>query len=98
MPTSRSAYRRAVESAGFEIIGLHWLLAKTTGLHLTTMDAAGSQRTSEYLIELVDLCADLGGNVMVLGSPQQRNVPEGQSMESAMANAAEVIRERRPRN
>jgi sugar phosphate isomerase/epimerase len=29
---------------------------------------------------------------MVLGSPQQRNVPEGQSMESAMASAAEVIR------
>jgi sugar phosphate isomerase/epimerase len=29
---------------------------------------------------------------MVLGSPQQRNVPEDQTMESAMENAAEVLR------
>jgi sugar phosphate isomerase/epimerase len=33
---------------------------------------------------------------MVLGSPQQRNVADGQSMDSAMANAAEVIREVTP--
>ena len=89
---SRNAYRKQVEAAGFEIIGLHWLLAKTTGLHLTTVDGQVRSRTSEYLGKLADLCADLGGNVMVLGSPQQRNVPEGQSMESAMENAAEVIR------
>ncbi len=92
-PASRRAYRHAVESAGFEIIGLHWLLAKTNGLHLTTPDQHVRQRTSDYLRGLVDLCADLGGNVMVLGSPQQRNVPEGQTMESAMSNAAEVIRD-----
>lgn len=88
----RRSYRQRVEGAGFEIIGLHWLLAKTSGLHLTTMDPEVRGRTGEYLRLLVDLCADLGGSVMVLGSPQQRNVPEGQSMESAMANAAEVIR------
>lgn len=89
---ARSAYRRQVEEAGLEVIGLHWLLAKTTGLHLTTTDADVRGRTVRYLCELVDLCSDLGGQVMVLGSPQQRNVPEGQSMDSAMANAAEVIR------
>ena len=90
---SRHAYRLAVESAGLEIIGLHWLLAKTTGLHLTTMDQQVRQRTSDYVRGLIDLCADLGGKVMVLGSPQQRNVPEGQTMESALSNAAEVIRD-----
>lgn len=94
---SRNAYRKQVEAAGFEIIGLHWLLAKTTGLHLTTPDGQVRSRTSEYLGKLADLCADLGGNVMVLGSPQQRNVPSGQSMESAMENAAEVIRAVVPR-
>lgn len=89
---ARAAYRQEVEAAGLEIIGLHWLLAKTTGLHLTTVDAAVRQRTSEYLQLLTDLCGDLGGQFMVLGSPLQRNVPEGQSMESAMENAAEVLR------
>ena len=89
---ARAAYRKEVEGAGLEIIGLHWLLAKTTGLHLTTVDSPVRQRTSEYLGLLADLCSDLGGDVMVLGSPLQRNVPEGQSMESAMENAAEVLR------
>jgi sugar phosphate isomerase/epimerase len=93
----RSDYRRQVESSGLEIIGLHWLLAKTQGLHLTTMDCEVRKRTSEYMSKLIDLCAELGGRLMVLGSPQQRNVPEGQSIESAMANAAEVIRAVVPR-
>ncbi len=88
----RDGYRRQVEDAGFEIIGLHWLLAKTTGLHLTTPDVETRQRTSEYLCELARLCSDLGGNVMVLGSPQQRNYPDDQSVESAMANAADVLK------
>ena len=88
----RDAYRKQVEEAGFEITGLHWLLAKTEGLHLTTMDGDVRKRTSDYISDLARLCHDLGGKVMVLGSPQQRNVPEGQSMESAMANAADVIR------
>jgi sugar phosphate isomerase/epimerase len=90
--SDRSGYRSQVEKAGFEITGLHWLLAKTTGLHLTTMEPAVRKRTSEYLCELARLCHDLGGKIMVLGSPQQRNVPDGQSMASAMENAAEVIR------
>lgn len=87
----RRDYRGQVESAGFQITGLHWLLAKTEGLYLTTMDAAVRDATTAYLEHLARLCSDLGGNVMVLGSPQQRNVPEGQSMESAMESAAEVI-------
>ena len=90
--SERDAYRQEVEAAGFEITGLHWLLAKTEGLHLTTLDGDVRKRTSAYLGQLARLCHDLGGKVMVLGSPQQRNVHEGQSMESAMQNAAEVIR------
>ena len=88
----RNQYRAEVEKAGMEIIGLHWLLAKTEGLHLTTPDASIRQRTSQYLCELARLCSDLGGKVMVLGSPQQRNLAAGQLMDEAMANAAEVIK------
>ena len=88
----RSDYRRTVEGAGFEVIGLHWLLAKTEGLHLTTEDSAVRHRTADYFNELVQLCADLGGQVMVLGSPQQRNVPDGALMDVAYENAAEVLR------
>jgi len=88
----RKAYRDQVKEAGFEVIGLHWLLAKTEGLHLTTSDAVIRKRTSEYICELTRLCSDLGGSVMVLGSPQQRNFPESQNEQTAMQNAANVLR------
>lgn len=88
----RQQYRSEVEAAGLEIIGLHWLLAKTEGFYLTSEDDVVRQRTADYLSQLADLCGDLGGSVMVLGSPQQRNVPEGQSMESAMQCAADVLK------
>lgn len=91
--SDRATYRRLVEQGGFEIIGLHWLLAKTEGLYLTTEDVETRRRTSDYLCELARLCSDLGGQTLVLGSPQQRNVPDGQSMDSAMKCAADVIRE-----
>lgn len=87
----RVSYRRAVEAAGLEVIGLHWLLAKTTGLHLTSDDAQQRSAAADYLIELARLCADLGGKLMVLGSPLQRNRAEGQSDAEAYANAAEVL-------
>jgi len=88
----RRQYRQQIEAAGLTVIGLHWLLAKTTGLHLTTPDSETRSRTSKYLSELARLCRDLGGELMVLGSPQQRNYPDSQSPESAMENAAEVLR------
>ena len=88
----RAAYRQKVEDAGLQIVGLHWLLAKTDGLHLTTMDSEARHRTADYLSDLARLCRDLGGTVMVLGSPQQRNRTEGQSMQQAMANAADVLK------
>lgn len=88
----RSHYRRQVEAAGLEIIGLHWLLAKTEGYHLTTLDASIRGRTSDYLSQLARLCRDLGGDVMVLGSPRQRNFPESQTSEQAMDAAAECLR------
>jgi len=88
----RATLKQQAEDHGIEIVGLHWLLAKTEGLHLTTSDAAVRKATSDYLIELGHACADLGGSVMVFGSPGQRNLEEGMSMQQAMANASEVFK------
>jgi sugar phosphate isomerase/epimerase len=88
--------RDQAEAAGLEIIGLHWLLAKTEGFYLTSPDADTRRHTAEYLSALVELCADLtsassSGRVMVLGSPQQRNLLPGVSYEDAEAYAVEVL-------
>ena len=90
-PARRAELRKTAGDQGLEIIGLPWLLAKTTGLHLTTADAATRRRTAEYLVELGHLCADLGGTLMVLGSPQQRNLEDGVSPAQARLHAQEVF-------
>jgi len=90
-PARRNEVRRQAADAGLEVIGLHWLLAKTEGFYLTSPDAAVRRRTSEYLGELARLCRDLGGSLMVLGSPQQRNLLPGVSKPDAMRYAADCI-------
>lgn len=90
-------YRKQAADHGLEIIGLHWLLAKTEGLHLTTADKDVRQKTADYLAMLGNVCADLGGDLMVLGSPFQRNLEEGMSRETAYQNAAEVLKSAMPR-
>src|SRR5262245_2911387 len=86
VPAERILEMRATaDNAGLEIIGLHWLLAKTEGLYLTSADPTVRRRTAEYLSKLAEVCADLGGKVLVLGSPKQRNLLPGVSNEDAIA-------------
>jgi sugar phosphate isomerase/epimerase len=87
---------RLARASGLEVVGLHWLLAKTQGIHLTSPDAAIRRHTAEYLGDLAHLCRDLGGSIMVLGSPQQRNLAPGVSTADGVRYAAEVIRESLP--
>jgi sugar phosphate isomerase/epimerase len=83
--------RTMAEDAGLEIIGLHWLLAKTDGFYLTSPDATVRRRTAEYMRSLAEVCADLGGTIMVLGSPKQRNLLPGVSYDDAEDYATEVL-------
>ena len=92
-PQQRAAYRQCALDHGLEVVGLHWLLAKTSGLHLTTDDVVIRSRTAEYISELAHLCSDLGGKIMVLGSPLQRNFPASMSHNTAMENAASLLSE-----
>jgi sugar phosphate isomerase/epimerase len=87
----RDEVRQLAERTGLAVIGLHWLLAKTTGFHLTSPDAAVRLATAGYLEELGRLCCDLGGRILVFGSPMQRNVPAGVSKDQAMRHAVEVF-------
>jgi sugar phosphate isomerase/epimerase len=90
-PRQRADVRRQAEIAGLAVVGLHWLLAKTQGFYLTSPDAAVRQKTAGYLSDLARLCRDLGGAIMVLGSPKQRNLLPGVTKPQAMEFAADVI-------
>lgn len=73
----RDEIRSAAEKAGVEIIGLHWLLIKPEGLYTNHVDDDIRNRTRDYFQSLVRFCGDLGGKVMIIGSPKQRNVQPG---------------------
>lgn len=87
----RAQLRREANAAGVEIIGLHWLLAKTQGMHITSPQPETRARTGNYLTELARAAADLGGNILVLGSPLQRNIPVGYTTAQAEEFALETL-------
>jgi sugar phosphate isomerase/epimerase len=89
-------WRTMAEDAGLQVIGLHWLLAKTNGYYLTSPDPTVRRHTAEYLRALAEACADLGGKILVLGSPKQRNLLPGVSYEDAEAYAVEVLHQAVP--
>ena len=95
-PERRAQVRGQVEAAGLQMIGLHWLLAQTEGYYLTSPDAETRRRTGEYLSELARLCRDLGGSILVLGSPKQRNLLPGVTHDQGVKYAAEVLRSALP--
>ena len=88
---SRRDIRRAAEAAGVEIVGLHWLLVTPAGLYINHPDRQVWQRTQDYVKALIDFCGDLGGSVMIHGSPQQRNIQEGWNTDDCFARAVELF-------
>ena len=85
--------RKLVQTAndhGVAIVGLHWLLVKPEGLHMTTPDDALRNRTRDYFIDLVHCCGDLGGEILVCGSPKQRNVID--TYDDSRARLVEVMK------
>jgi sugar phosphate isomerase/epimerase len=76
---------------GLDIVGLHWLFARTEGYSLTSADAAVRKRTSEYLQELALCSYEIGGRVLVLGSPPVRKIPDGMDKADAAQHFVDAI-------
>jgi len=88
---TRSELRRIAESEGLQITGLHWLLLAPQGLSVTSEDDAIRKKTLDVMRGLVELCADLGGKVLVHGSPKQRMVENETEREEAIRRAQELF-------
>lgn len=91
-PADRSGILKTVRDAGLAVAGLHWLLARTEGFHLTHPETGIRQRTADYLVALVEACADLQGRILVFGSPKQRSLQPGVHPDEAWLWATEAFR------
>jgi sugar phosphate isomerase/epimerase len=87
----RRELKAVVADAGLETIGLHWLLAGTSGLHLTSPQPEVQRATGDYLIALAEATHDLNGSLMVLGSPKQRSLQPGVTYAQAVETAQSVF-------
>ena len=75
--TRMAELRRAAADAGVAITGLHYLMRAPAGLSITSADAAQRARSIAVMRALCRLCAELGGNILVHGSPDQRVLDPG---------------------
>src|ERR1700732_5384832 len=84
---ARREYRDVIRSEGLTFVGLHWLMVSPKGLHVTGPDAGLRKRSWSHIDHLIDLCADLGPDaVLVFGSPHQRSTTGGLTRAAATRN------------
>ncbi|HZW75355.1 MAG TPA: sugar phosphate isomerase/epimerase family protein, partial [Caldimonas sp.] len=83
--------RRTVESFGLVVTGLHWLLVAPPGLSVTDPDPRIRARTRDVVAAIVALCAELGGGVLVHGSPKQRQIAAGEDHAIALARLRDFL-------
>lgn len=76
---ARTEIRTTVAAAGLKVTGLHWLLSGYRDLSIT--EPGKQAETQDVLLNLVRLCADLGGTYLIHGSPKQRIRPKNTSDE-----------------
>lgn len=84
-------FSRIAADHGLTISGLHWLLVAPSGLSIVSADASIRHRTTEVMCRLIELCALMGGDYLVHGSPKQRSVPPGTSSALALDRAQECL-------
>jgi sugar phosphate isomerase/epimerase len=80
-------------AAGLEVVGLHWLLVKPSWLSLNTDDPLLAKDSVAFGKHLARTCAAMGGQIMVWGSPKQRDLQDGWDYDEAAKRAADTLRQ-----
>jgi sugar phosphate isomerase/epimerase len=80
----RREFRDIMAANDLRFVGLHWLMVSPKGLQVTTPDADLRRRSWQHIRHLIDLCADLGPDgILVFGSPKHRGTTGGLSRAEA---------------
>jgi sugar phosphate isomerase/epimerase len=77
----RKDIRTIADDHGVPVSGLHYLMVAPKGLSITARDAAVRTRTIDVIRRLIGLAHDLGGKIIVHGSPKHRRLEPGHEAE-----------------
>ena len=88
----RRELRETAIETGLSISAIHWVLAYTEGMHINHPEPEWRQRASDYLVQAVEFCSEIGGTHMIFGSPKRREVLPGVSLERASEWALDTFR------
>lgn len=89
--STRADIVRYAEKAQLDILGIHWVFVGPEGVHLTHPEPEVRAFTQKYMLDLINFCGDVGGKVLVFGSPKQRNVAREISYNQAFDYAREIF-------
>ena len=88
-PAIVADYRRHVEAAGLEVLGLHSLLFDQKDMGLFA-DASARKRVLDFMAHLSAVCRDLGGKTLIWGAGRWRH---GRSLAEANAYATDFFQD-----
>jgi sugar phosphate isomerase/epimerase len=87
----RQAFRDKIQKYHLELVGLHALLYTRPDLEILGTPES-NRKTREYITKNFELCRDLGGKVLVFGSPPARRL-NGKSYDEAFPIAVQFFKE-----
>lgn len=91
-PARRLALRTLCADLGIAVAGANGALP-AVGHRLLVDDERERRHGIDQLKRVVDMCAELGGRVVTVGSPGARNIPEGMARDTWWPRAIEAYRE-----
>lgn len=80
-----------IRANGLEVVGLHWLFGRESAYHINHPDRTIRHKTSARFKEIIELCGDLGGGLIIFGSPMQRKLVAGATYAEAWDYAKEFF-------
>ncbi|MEM3569441.1 MAG: sugar phosphate isomerase/epimerase [Thermoproteota archaeon] len=89
----RSEIRRKALENDIEVVGTHWVLVCDRNVNLFSSSGEANREAVDYLKKIVEFTSDIGGKIVVFGSPKQRNVPSKEVFRQAWKSAVYVFRE-----
>lgn len=92
MERRREIWKKAFNN-DIQIVGTHWILVcdRKTSLFKDSGEVNGE--TMAYLNKVIEFTSDIGGKIVVFGSPKQRSVPSGGVFRRAWNSAISAFKE-----